>query len=172
MDYLEFLDRLHTALRPRAYLETGVEFGASLRLSRTHSIAVAADARLSPGTILDQPWLKLYRETSDAFFRGHSASATLEGRPLDLAVIDGIHAFSQVVRELEQIERWGHADTVVVIHDVLPENPGQASRAFHDGMWTGDVWRIVPFLEEHRPDLTCWLVHVGATGALVVTGLD
>jgi hypothetical protein len=34
------------------------------------------------------------------------------------------------------------------------------------------VWRIVPFLAEHRPDLSRYLVDVEPTGVLVVTGFD
>ena len=171
MEYLEFLDRLQTALRPRASLEVSGELGACRRVSRTFSIAVAPDADLEPEPGFSQPWLMRSRETSDDVFGGHTA-APLAGRPLDFAVITGFRVFTQIVRELEQIEHWGHAATVVVIPGTLPANHWHASRTVHDGLGTGDVWRIVPFLEEHRPDMTCWLVDVGATGALVVTGLD
>jgi hypothetical protein len=172
MHYLELLDRLHAALRPRTYLEIGIERGQSLALSRTRTIGVDPFPYLEPECYYGKPSLKLYRESSDEFFRTHTAGTVLEGEPLDLAFVDGLHAFAQVVRDLEYVERWGHAGTVIVVHDVLPQDAWQATRASHEGAWTGDVWRVVPFLEEHRPDLRCWLVGVEETGALVITNLD
>jgi hypothetical protein len=172
MDYLAFLNRLHAAIRPRTYLEIGVEFGASLALSRTRSVGIDPFPRPRAEALLGKPWVKIHRAASDDFFREHTPEVTLESHPLDLVFIDGLHEFAQVTRDLENIERWGHIGTIVVIHDVLPENAWQASRAFHQGMWTGDTWRIVPFLQEQRPDLMCRLIDAGPTGIAVVSGLD
>ncbi len=38
--------------------------------------------------------------------------------------------------------------------------------------WTGDVWKIVPLLKEHRPDLKFQLFDVAPTGLVVVSNLD
>jgi hypothetical protein len=172
MNYLELLDRLHVALWPRAYLEIGIEAGATLSLSRSRSVAIDPGPRASAEALLAKPWVKVLTMTSDDFFRSHTSAATLEGHPLDLAVIDGLHQFAQVVRDLENIERWAHPGTVVVIHDVLPENAWQANRIQHGGAWTGDVWRIVHFLSEYRTELACHLLAVPPSGALIVTGLN
>jgi glycosyltransferase involved in cell wall biosynthesis len=172
MDYLEVLDRLHTALRPAVYLEIGVNRGTSLGISRARSVGIDPAPLLEPETLAGKAWVKIYTQTSDAFFRAHSAAAVLEGHPLDLAFIDGAHEFAQVVRDLEYVEQWGHPNTVVVIHDVLPDDAWVASRVFHEGKWTGDVWRVVPFLQTHRPDLHCWLLASSPSGVLVVTNLD
>ncbi|MGH2616232.1 MAG: class I SAM-dependent methyltransferase, partial [Thermomicrobiales bacterium] len=172
MHYLELLDRLHEAMQPQVYLEIGGELGSALALSRTRSILIDPELRLRPPALAEKHWIKLYRQPSDEFFRAHSAEATLEDIPLDLVFIDGFHEFTQVVRDLENVERWGHANTVVVIHDVVPVNALHASRQFRKGPWTGDVWRIAPFLREHRPDLVSRPIAVADTGALVVTGLD
>jgi hypothetical protein len=173
--YLDLLARLHAALQPQVYLEIGVEEGEALEFSRSESIAIRTGAdswRLKPEAPRGKPWLKLFQQPSDDFFRTHGPEATLEGGKLDLAVIDGLHQFAQVARDLAHVERWGHAGTVVVIHDVLPWQVAHASRSFRGGPWTGDVWRIVPFLREQRPDLACRLVDAAHTGALIVTNLD
>ena len=146
MDYLELLDRLHAALDPSAYLEIGVDLGLSLAISRARSVAIDPNPRPSAEAMLGKPWVKLFRTTSDAFFCEHARDSTLEAQPLDLVFIDGLHEFAQVVRDFENVERWSHPGTVVVIHDVLPVNAWQATRLQHGGSWTGDVWRIVPFL--------------------------
>jgi hypothetical protein len=172
MDYLELLAHLHDAIQPRAYLEIGVEWGRSLALSRTRSVAIDPALRVDASMLRGKPWVKCFRTTSDVFFAEHSPEGTLEGHPLDLAFVDGWHAFAQAVRDLEHVERWSHAETVVVVHDVQPRKPSEATRGHHQGDWTGDVWRVVPFLLRHRPDLRCQLVDVRDTGALVVSGLD
>lgn len=154
------------------YLEIGVAYGATLALSSSRTVGVDPEPHLLRDVVGDKPWLKVFRATSDDFFREHSTERVLEGFPLDLVFIDGLHEFVQVVRDLEHVERWAHPDTVVVIHDVLPGDVYEASQAFHEGRWTEDVWRIVPFLQEHRPDLACRLVAVTESGALIVTRLD
>lgn len=172
MHYLDVLRLLHDGLHPAGYLEIGVDYGHSLRLSRARSVAIDPAPKPSPESLLGKPGLLLYVGTSDDFFREHARETMLGATPLDLAFIDGLHEFAQVVRDLEHVERWGHPDTVVVIHDVRPRNAWEAAHAFHDGFWTGDVWRIVPFLREHRPDLRLWLTQAEPTGLLIVTGLD
>jgi hypothetical protein len=172
MHYLELLRRLHEELQPTGYLEIGVDCGDSLGLSRARSVAIDPAPKPRPPSLQGKPALLLYVGTSDDFFREHERQTVLRDAPLDLAFIDGLHAFAQVVRDLENVERWGHSDTVVAIHDVLPRNAWEAAPAFHDGFWTGDVWRIVPFLRQHRPDLRLWLTQTEPTGMLIVTGLD
>jgi hypothetical protein len=141
-------------------------------VSRAHSIAVDPDPWLQAEALLGKPWVKIYRERSDDFFRGHSRKKTLEGHSLDLAYIDGLHEFAQVIRDLENVERWGHPNTVAAVHDVVPRSASEATRRFRRGGWTGDVWRIVPFLRERRPNLHCRLVAVDPTGFLLVTHFD
>jgi hypothetical protein len=172
LTYLELLRQLHEEVQPAVYLEIGVGRGDSLRLSRTRTIAIDPAPHPHPKSLQGKPDVLLYVGTSDAFFQNYGREGVLGETPLDLAFIDGLHTFPQVVRDLQNIERWGHARTVVAIHDVVPRNVREAATAFQAGAWTGDVWRIVAFLREHRPDLRCWLTDAAPTGALVVTGLD
>jgi predicted O-methyltransferase YrrM len=170
--YLDLLRRLHEELRPAGYLEIGVDRGDSLRLSRARSVAIDPAPKPHPKSLLGKQGLILYVGASDDFFRAYGREAILGDTPLDLAFIDGLHRFAQVVRDLEHVERWSHVATVVAIHDVLPRNVREAAPACPGGAWTGDVWRIVPFLREHRSDLRCWLTDATPTGMLIVTGLD
>src|SRR4051812_4896397 len=79
MNYLGLLGSLHTTLQPETYLEIGVAFGASLRISRAKSIGIDPKIRVHSEALLDKPWIKLYKCTSDDFFKEHSAAETLEG---------------------------------------------------------------------------------------------
>ena len=167
MHYLELLRRLHEELQPAGYLEIGVDMGDSLGLSRARSVAIDPAPKPRPASLLGKPGLLLYVGTSDDFFREQTRETALVDAPLDLAFIDGPHEFTQVVRDLENIERWSHPGTVVAIHDVLPRTVWEAALTFHEGDWTGDVWRIVPFLREHRPDVRLWLTQAEPTGGFV-----
>ncbi len=172
MDYLELLTRLHEALQPRTYLEIGVEFGPSLALSRSPSIGIDPFPQPTAQALCGKPWVKIYRGAQAMISSPRTKRRRRWGLPLDLAFIDGLHTFTQVARDLENVQRWGRPGTVAVIHDVLPGDAWQASHEFHDGMWTGDVWRIFPFLQEHRPDLHSQLVDATPTGVVIVSRLD
>ena len=59
-----------------------------------------------------------------------------------------------------------------VTFDHHPKNALIARRELKKGGWTGDCWRIVPFLRRHRPDLLLLLLDAKPTGLLLVAGLD
>jgi hypothetical protein len=61
---------------------------------------------------------------------------------------------------------------VIVFDDILPRNVDEAARDRHTTAWTGDVYKIVPVLQRHRPDLTVIQVDTQPTGMAVVFGAD
>ncbi len=61
---------------------------------------------------------------------------------------------------------------MIAIHDVLPQNASVASRERVGRAWTGDVWRIVPCLAKHRPNLKLRLLDASPSGLLLVSRLD
>ena len=62
--------------------------------------------------------------TSDEFFANEAAF--LERRGIDVALIDGLHTYGQVVRDVENTLRYLRDDGIIVLHDC---NPGRASVA-------------------------------------------
>lgn len=170
--YTEVLEQLHQLLRPAAYLEIGVARGNSLRVARSPSIGVDPAFDVDGAALANKPWVKLYRATSDEFFHLHLRDNVLEGQPLELSFIDGLHLFEHVLRDLRNVERWSSPAGVVVLHDVLPPSLAAASRAFQPGAWVGDVWRIVPCLATYRPDLRLRVIDAPPSGLLVISGLD
>jgi predicted O-methyltransferase YrrM len=163
--YLDVLANIHTLLKPRHYLEIGVHRGASLRLASCSCVAVDPDPRVT----VTAP-TAFYNETSDDFFHYDAEVALQQG--IDLAFIDGLHLFENVLRDFMNIERLSGPATVVVIDDVLPNHPAQALRDRQTFAWCGDVWKIVPCLTKYRPDLQLSLLDSDPTGLLVVAGLD
>lgn len=175
-DYYTWLQRFHEWLKPASYVEIGLGHGRSLALAGPETLAVGIDPyqgfweRLNyvsphrPGT--------LYPLTSDDFFIKHDLQTIIGKDTFDLAFIDGLHLFEQVLKDFINLERFARKDSVVLIHDCLPIAPIVAERDRCTGFWTGDVWRIIPCLRTFRPDLTIATIPTKPSGLAVVTNLD
>jgi tetratricopeptide (TPR) repeat protein len=169
--YHGVLRRLHERLKPRVYVEIGVETGASLALAQPPTVALGIDPAPRIGCDFTAD-TQLFRMTSEAFFAGHDISA-LTGCPgIDLAFIDGLHTFDQALRDFVDIERLALPGSVVLVHDCMPLSAPTATREQHTRFWSGDTWKLVPLLKRHRPDLTVRTIACPPTGLAVITGLD
>ena len=185
----EFLQGLHSVLRPRTYLEIGVNDGRSLALSRVPSIAVDPAFKITEPLCCD---LELVKATSDDFFALPDPIAHFRGRGdrpgstqgsadppgdnadhrIDMAFIDGMHLFEFALRDFMNIEQHTHWGSVIVFDDMLPRNTDEAARDRHTVEWAGDVYKMIPVLARHRSDLVVIPVDTGPTGVLVVLGAD
>ena len=163
--YLTVLGTLHKQLAPRFYLEIGVRRGNSLALARCPAVGVDPFPEVTAAL---PESAAVVAKTSDAYFEEAAAARP----PLDLAFIDGMHHFENVLRDFMHIEERSHPGTVVAIDDVFPVHPRQARRERSTRVWTGDVWKIIPCLQRHRPDLSLQLLDTAPTGMLLITGLD
>ena len=163
----ELLAEIHAVLEPRFYLEIGVETGASLALARCPAIGIDPEPRL--GFELP-PTARIVRLTSDDFF--DPASGQRLDAPPDLVLIDGMHLFEFALRDFINVERIAAPHTLILIDDVLPAHPAQASRVRRTRNWAGDVWKIQRVLFKKRPDLFLQTVNTGAMGLLLVAGLN
>lgn len=164
----EFLATLHENLKPRGYLEIGVQFGESLKLAQCPAIGIDPNPILMghfPGTT------QVYSTTSDDFF-GTDHTRELLTFDLDLAFIDGMHLFEYALRDFINVEKCSNSRTVVVFDDVLPRNQHEAARDQCPGDWTGDVWKVPRILRLMRTDLRVHLVDTQPTGTAVVFNLD
>jgi SAM-dependent methyltransferase len=164
---IEVLAQLHDILQPDPYLEIGVRHGESLRCAKLGAVAV------DPWPAVTQPLgggVRFYRETSDWFFTLHAAECLPEGP--DLAFIDGMHHVEFALRDFMNVEKHSHPATVVVFDDVFPNHDAQATRERQTRVWAGDVWKILPCLIRHRPDLVLIPIDSRPTGLLLAAGLN
>lgn len=164
--YLDVLKWIHERLAPRGYLEVGVRQGHSLSLAQCQAVGIDPAPNLNHVLRTD---VSVALMTSDEYF---AVKPALPGFPVDLAFIDGMHAFEYVLRDFINIERRSNAQTLVIIDDVLPRSWKQAERVRRTSAWTGDVWKIVPCLRQFRPELTLLLIDSEPTGLLLIAGLD
>lgn len=170
--YRQVLGQLHEILHPLTYLEIGVETGATLRLAQFASRIVGIDPEMGslvPHNVLQQA--RLFNCTSDEFFRTESLASVFGTASLDLAFIDGMHRFENVIRDFRNIEQWSSSHTVVLIHDVLPILPIVAERERKTKFWAGDTWKALWCLLERRQDLAIHIIPTAPSGLAVVRNL-
>ncbi|HLV65775.1 MAG TPA: tetratricopeptide repeat protein, partial [Polyangiaceae bacterium] len=151
--YREVLARVHERLRPRVYLEIGVDTGATLALARFAELAIGIDPTSYPIRHRLPAGTRLFHEESDAFFAAHARAEVLGARRVDLAFIDGMHRFENALSDFTNVERWCRPDSTVVIHDCVPAFPRAAARERSTKFWVGDTWKLVLALRAYRPDL-------------------
>ena len=171
--YRDVLRRLHELLRPRTYLEIGVETGATLAFAQHAERALGIDPDASKlRRDLLPPCARVFHETSDAFFARQTRAQALGAHRVDLAFIDGMHWFEYALRDFVNVEAWSSPTSVVVLHDCLPLFPLTASRERRTKFWVGDVWKVVGILRLYRPELRVKIVATAPSGLCIVRGLD
>lgn len=168
MNYLDALALAHDRLRPASYVEIGCREGRSLALARCPAVAVDPDFEIR--VPLRSP-TRIFRQTSDDFFATESLRDLLGG-PVDLAFVDGMHRAEYVLRDVLNLEAQARRDSVILIDDVLPDEIEWATRDRETRAWTGDVYKVIPFLREHRPDLDIRVFGVEMKGLAIITNLD
>ncbi|MDN7655012.1 class I SAM-dependent methyltransferase [Burkholderia multivorans] len=161
------LKHFHKVLRPKNYLEIGVHKGESIVFASCPAIGIDPMPMIT--TALSAQ-VRLIRATSDEFFSDYAHDLLKE--EIGMAFIDGMHLFEYALRDFINVERYAGEHTVVVIDDILPCHPAQAARDRRTRSWTGDVWKLLATLQQHRPDLSLLLLDAFPTGLLCISGLD
>ena len=169
--YLEVMARILDAVKPRTYVEIGVEHGTSLRLVQAPTLAIGIDPEPKLAGPL-APNQKVFAETSDAFFAKRDLRAELGGLALDLAFIDGMHQFEYALRDFHNLERYCSRDSTILMDDCYPLNRETAERERRREFWSGDIWRLILLLKKYRPELAIHIVATPPCGLAIVRGLD
>lgn len=170
-DYYAWIGRFHKALTPEVYVEIGVFSGSSICLASPPTLAVGIDPTPRVCSYMRATTV-IVPETSDDFFARPEAAQTWGGKPVRLGFVDGLHRFRQAVRDISYIERASAPDGVILVHDTLPLDEGTSTAEPQTQFHTGDVWKVVPFLQALRPDLTVMTVATQPTGLGVIAGLN
>jgi len=163
----EFMAELHEHLRPRRYLEIGVQTGTSLYLTRPDCMAIGVD----PNPMCEPPPnATIFPVTADKFFAEVPAHVLAD--PVDMAFVDGMHLVEYALRDVINCEERSHMGGIILVDDVLPYSADIAVRTPLQGDWTGDVWKLWPILTKWRPDLKITMVDVEPTGLMVIQELS
>jgi len=117
-NYRDVLRHFHVFLRPKNYLEIGVDTGVTLNLALEGSYAVGVDPLPKINQSL-RAWTKIYQMDSDEFF------FTYKQENFDLVFIDGLHQFDTVCDDFVGAEKLCKETSVILFHDTIPamQNP-------------------------------------------------
>jgi hypothetical protein len=169
-DYLKILDGAHKELKPKTYVEIGVEFGRSLQIAALNG-ALCLGIDPEPKIKFPSEAVRIFALTSDKFFENYNLVQELRS-PLDLAFIDGMHKFEFALRDFLNLEKYSHPSTVIFVHDVFPLDEASSTRERRTFFWTGDVWRLILCLKKYRPDLIVQTLDCPPSGLGKITNLN
>jgi len=170
-DYFEVLRWLHEELRPESYVEIGVCQGHSLRLAMPPTVALGID----PSPEVDHRWrtrTQVLPMASSEFFSKHSLAEVFGTNSFSLAFIDGLHQFEQAIDDIFNLEVYALPHSVIAVHDTIPLDEHTSARERRTTFHTGDVWKVLPFLKQYRPDLEVTTVRTGPSGLTLIRRLN
>lgn len=169
MNYKDFIKFFQIYSKSKYYVEIGVREGETLMLAQNFAIGI------DPNFKIEKPiysFTKLFKLSSDDFFKTYDLFKELNNNYFDLAFVDGMHLFEFALRDFINLEKYSHSKSFIIFDDVKPRNQKESQRKQTGGAWTGDVWKIYLCLKKYRPDLKLVLVDTKPTGTLVVTNLN
>lgn len=176
MDYYGWLEHLHELLQPATYVEIGLGDGRAFSLTGPNAVAIGIDPYKGKWELLNygspHGSSTLFHLTSDDFFSQNDLKEVIGKDTFDLAFIDGLHYFDQVLKDFINLERYAGKNSMILMHDCLPVSPKVATRERNTAFWTGDVWRIIPCLKTFRPDLNIITLPTKPSGLTLVTDMD
>lgn len=148
------------------YLEIGVARGKTffdVQAKEKHAV----DPRLcfDPNTRYSQKNEIYHSCSSDQFFSGILKKGI---KPFDVIFLDGLHTYSQTLRDFLTSQVVTHPRTVWMIDDTVPTDPiaadpdlerVQAARQLtnhpNDETWMGDVFKVIAFIDSFCPQFRC-----------------
>lgn len=153
------------------YLEIGVFNGhVFFKVQSSFKVGVDPDPGFSAyrkiGKSIVNPYnlfSKHFKKTSDAFFNEDAASLYAT-RPVEIALIDGMHEYAYALRDIEHTLGYLSEEGIIIVHDCNPLHRDHAcsfaeyeERGF-SGIWNGDVWKAILHLRSRRDDINVFVL--------------
>jgi len=130
-----------------SYLEIGVR-DASSNFNR---VRVSHKESVDPAPRGDAT----HEMASDEFF----AQLDDDGRGYDIVMVDGLHIYDQVMRDVENSLAHLRPGGAIVLHDCNPpEESNQVEEYDGKSPWNGTVWKAIARLRMTRPDLAIYVI--------------
>jgi len=170
-NYYEVLRWLHQDLRPESYLEIGVFRGHTLTLAMPPTLALGID----PFPEVEDRWkteTHVLQMASSEFFAKHTLREFFGTDRFSFAFVDGLHRFEQAIDDIFNLEVYAQPESVIAVHDTIPLDEKTAARERRATFYTGDVWKVIPFLKCYRPDLELITVRTGPSGLTLIRRLN
>ena len=146
------------------YLEIGVAKGATFfHVNAAEKHGVDPRFRFDPQNRSHKSHEHYHPISSDAYFQ----QVIGQTEPFDLIFLDGLHTYSQTLRDFLASQALAHPRTVWLIDDTVPTdaiaadpdlNRVQAARQASgnpaDQTWMGDVFKLVAFIDSFCPQFS------------------
>jgi hypothetical protein len=86
----------------------------------------------------------MFRKTSDSFFE-HDAPYIYKSKKIDVVFIDGMHTYTQSLKDAKNSLRFLNDNGVIIFHDCNPQTPEAATHHLPSKKinWNGDVWKTI-----------------------------
>jgi len=172
-NYLSLFESIFKNLALNNYLEIGTNTGDSIRYSNCSvNICIDPSFSVSQNIIKEKKHLLLFQETSDLYFKEFHSKYFNNDFKIDIAFIDGLHHGNQVLKDFHNVEKICSKNAVIIFHDVLPRTIETSRRKRVVRSWTGDVWKAIHILKEHRKDLKFNFLDASQSGLLLVQNIN
>lgn len=173
MDRITVIQRIIDHVNAKVYLEIGVDTGIVIsQINAPTKIAVDPQFRFTRQIKLKKFFgltqFDPYEVTSDDFFEQSAKGLLTNG--VDVAFVDGLHTYSQCLKDIQNCLEYLNDGGFIVVHDC---NPTSFSRAYPvkesiqevfdladkgelpgwDRHWNGDVWKAIAHIRLERPEL-------------------
>ncbi len=149
----------------KRYLEIGVAKGSTFfAVEALDKHGVDPRFRFDPKSRSGITSETYHSMTSDEYF---AATIGIE-KPFDLIFLDGLHTFSQTLRDFVASQALSHSRTVWLIDDTVPSDAIAAEPDLNrvrsarksegneqDETWMGDVYKVIAFIDSFFPQFTC-----------------
>lgn len=176
MDRITIIQKIIDKNKANTYLEIGVLAGdAFLRIKVKNKWGVDPHFIIEPlkkfRYYFKNPFNifnEYFNMDSDTFF--HKEEVRLAENGIDVALIDGLHTFSQSLKDVENSLKYLNKNGVVILHDCNPLSEAAAFQAESvsevqkinppgfTGIWNGDVWKTIVYLRSTRKDLRVFVL--------------
>ncbi|MCB0798790.1 MAG: class I SAM-dependent methyltransferase [Chitinophagales bacterium] len=172
MNRLDVINRISAQIHAGTYLEIGVNSGMIINnvpVERKIGVDPMLNRTLRYKRAIGIRKFRYYKATSDDFF-AYSAEKAFENSGVDIAFIDGLHEYEQVVRDIQGTLQYLRPGGVILVHDCNPTNYALAypsKNSIHEieelaakgllpgwnGFWNGDVWKAIVHMRIISDDL-------------------
>ena len=149
MTRVDVIQSILDTIGGETYLEIGCANGQtlkSIKIKNRISIDPAEISEALAEVLLENNNILHFTNTSDYFFSGAS-DAVFSDKQIDVAFIDGLHSYKQVVKDVFNVLRYLSPRGVIVLHDCNPTEEVWQKVPMQCRTFTGDVWKVMPFFK-------------------------
>jgi hypothetical protein len=173
MNRADIIQSIINKKKSKTYLEIGVQraknfftIKASRKIAVDPQFKIGIKRRLKNlGTFFQDHF---YEMTSDDFFT-QEAPTVLKSRKLDVALIDGLHTYEQVMKDFDNCLQYLNPDGLILFHDCNPvtreaaeyaHSPEEIMKKYPGKTpeWNGDVWKAIVHIQALYSDIDIFVL--------------